>query len=189
MKKIKITQIFDDAKDKNVAKTVLFYASNDETKTLYYEPTLENEVSKESLVDFFLKGLVIQAVTEGVPTGEYKMPTTLGEEKGGSGGSVEPVVLYIAQLTAYKQFLCTRPENELFGRNSEENIDYIVDQETIFDVLLKGNFKIYDRNGVLHTTIDYLCKSDTYEYYDFYITSSLCVRGKEMYIADINFNG
>ena len=142
MAKIKITQIFDDAKDKNVAKTVLYYDSADSEKVLYYEPTLENEVAKKDLVDFFLKGLVIQAVTEGVPTGEYEMPVSSDGKAaaGGSGMSVIPIMQYGADLKPYiyndPDFIIMSPE-DASSVMTDEYVASRLGEEITYDIMRK----------------------------------------------------
>ena len=59
-------KIFEDAKDKNVSKTLVFGAFDEHHKShIYYDKECTKEVPNEAIPDLFIKGMLFAPVFEG----------------------------------------------------------------------------------------------------------------------------
>ena len=74
-------KIFEDAKDKNVSKTLVFF-DREHMGHIYYDKECTKEVPNEDIPDLFIKGMLVAPVFEGevyqymVPVEIYKNEET-----------------------------------------------------------------------------------------------------------------
>ena len=75
-------KIYEDAKDKNVSKTVVFVTFDDEHHKahIYYDKECTNEVPNEDIPDLFIKGMLMANYYEGKII-QYSMPVEIYYEE------------------------------------------------------------------------------------------------------------